>query len=464
MTSRLILRTFAGGEARLTWQSLPPPSGVSKKALVGLQTGVVKGCKPNQEEGQAAPLVNSSDSEEGPWKGVSGFGRLPRPTEFGVSARRQVKRLSAVLDGLVAKPEELIFFTGTLPGSTRDSMLALSQWSGFVIHRLKAWMHDIDSRYKCLFVWEWQRRGALHLHMAVHCDKEEHRREIFDGLRARWFDLLGAVSDRSGVDVFRRAGGRGTWKDALHKCRARAEWVRKSIGAYLGKYMSKAVGPTGAKSRYFYPSRWWGSTQNLKELEKAARTEDEYFCSSTGQAEGAYNRVSPFLELVSDWSASYRHKVMPGMTMVAANASVSLLRKLFTRGLSMKSLKENTTLREVSDEFQALMWLLHNEDSEWFCGAIAEYSAISAYMRRYCQNGHDIADAPDQGVLSLSSAAHMLNYAAASGAIYRTKKLHPREVLSIKQTCRRVVNAVERYLDEKYAHSLEDLSYVGRPV
>jgi hypothetical protein len=464
MVCRLILRTFAGGESRMTWQSLPSPRKEKKAVLDEVTTAVIKKSSPNQEKGDSSSLVNSSDSEEGLGPGVSGFGLVPKPTVFGLNARRQVKRLAAVLDGLAEKPSDVIFFTGTLPGSTRDSMLAISQWSGFIIHRLKAWIHDQDSRYNCLFCWEWQRRGALHLHMAVYVNDNTKRIGIYNGFKQKWIDLLETVSDRSGVDVFRRSGGRGTWRGHFDRIRARAEWVAKGVGAYLGKYLSKGIAPSGCLQKGFYPSRWWGSTQGLKNLEKAARTEDEYLCSSTGQAEAAYNDMVGLMELCSEWSTSYQHKVMPGRTFVGCNTAVPLVRKLFKKGLSMRSLTENKSLRECLDEMAALTLILHNEDSEWFAGVQSDFPVISTYLKHSA--GQDFADdgTPDRGVLLAASAVHMLHHAAIAGHRYRQKALHPREVLSIRMTYRRVMRAVEEYLEGRYKHSLDEISYIGRPA
>jgi hypothetical protein len=448
----------------MTWQSLPAPRKEKKAALDEVTTVVCKDGKPNQEKTPIRNLVNSSDSEEARLEGVSGFGLLPRPTTFGLNARRQVKRLAAVLDGLASRPQEVIFFTGTLPGSTPRAMLALSQWSGFLAHRLKAWMHDIDSEYKCLFVWEWQKRGALHMHAAVYVKNIANRNRIYNEFKMQWIRLLESICERSGVDVFARGGGKGTWRGCYSKIRAEAEWVKKSVASYLGKYMSKAVKPGQDKSKFFYPSRWWGSTQNLKNLEKAARTEDEYLCSSTGQAEAAYNGMVGLMELCSEWSTSYRHKVMPGRTFVGCNTSVPLVRKLFKRGLNMRALTENKTVRECLDEMAALTLILHNEDSDWFAGVQVDYPVITTYLKHVA--GQDFADegTPDRGVLLAASAIHMIHHAAIAGHRYRQKALHPREVLSVRMTYRRVMRAVEEYLEGRYKHSLEEISYIGRPV
>jgi hypothetical protein len=462
MVAQLILRTYAGGEARLTWQGLPSPRRESKTVADELTTEVGKKRELGKENLSVPNLVNGSDSEEARSVGVSGFGLLPRPTVFGLNARRQVKRLAAVIDGLAEKPGDVIFFTGTLPGSTPKSMLALSQWSGFLAHRLKAWMHDIDSEYKCLFVWEWQKRGALHMHAAVYVENIANRNRIYNEFKMQWIRLLESICERSGIDVFARGSGKGTWRGHYSKIRAEAEWVKKSVASYLGKYMSKAIGPGRDKSKFFYPSRWWGSTQNLKNLEKAARTEDEYLCSSTGQAESAYNEVAGLVELCSEWSTSYPHKVMAGRTLVACNASVPLVRKLFKRGLGMRELTENVGIVDCLAEFNALTWILHNEDSDWYAGVSNDYSVIGRYTQYAAGLEFREVERPDELILLAGSASHMLNAAATAGKRYRQKVLHPREILSIRSTHKRLMAAIDDYLEKSYSHSLSDVPYLGR--
>jgi hypothetical protein len=130
----------------------------------------------------------------------------------------------------------------------------------------------------------------------------------------------------------------------------------------------------------------------------------------------------------------------------------------------MRALTENKTVRECLDEMAALTLILHNEDSDWFAGVQADYPVITTYLQHVA--GQDFADegTPDRGVLLAASAIHMIHHAAIAGHRYRQKALHPREVLSVRMTYRRVMRAVEEYLEGRYKHSLEEISYIGRPA
>jgi hypothetical protein len=130
----------------------------------------------------------------------------------------------------------------------------------------------------------------------------------------------------------------------------------------------------------------------------------------------------------------------------------------------MRAILPDSGLREANDEFVALLWYLHNEDSDWFAGVSADFSVIQTFQKRSTGLDATTDMVPDTMVLLLNAAAHMLNHAATAGKIYRAKRLHPREVISIRQTYRRVMIAVERYLELKYAHSLRDVEYPGKPI
>jgi hypothetical protein len=405
----LSLKTYVGGEARLSWFRL---KAAGKDSVPKVDNHNGQNLKTAE---RSEHLVNRSDSEEVRYEGVSGFGLLPAPTKFGLPARRQVKRLSSVLDSKSENPGDTIFFTATLPGSTRASMLALSQWSGHIVHRLKSWCNGVDSTYSAIYVWEWQKRGALHLHMALYVENPSLRQVIFSGLKGQWVSLLEQVSDMAGVDLFARSGGRGTWRGRFDKIKAEAEWVKKSVGAYLGKYMSKAIHPGGEANKYFYPSRWWGSTMNLKHEEKAARWEDEHICLLSGDANGAYNQFAPLVELLSGWSTSYRHQVSEGQTTVGMGASIPLLKKLFTQEISMHELQKTPSWLEAIGELERLLDAMEEKRPDWMSGFRNECCAYDRY-RSVTEGigGAGYVSANDYACIVMAVSQH-LNSSATGG-------------------------------------------------
>jgi hypothetical protein len=459
------LQGFVGSEYRISWSQgrnprkeptvavseppSPPPSATQERLFPA-------------KESAPSPLVNGFDSEEARPVGVSGFGGIPKPTSFGLNARRQIKRLSACLDEIAGSSEKVIFFTGTLPGSTTDSMLALSQWSGFVIHRLKAWLHDVSGGYSSVFCWEWQKRGALHLHMAVYVKCESKRNLIYNGFKKKWISLLEYCSDKSGVDLFKRSGGRGTWRGCFDKIRARAEWVKKSVGAYLGKYLSKAIGPGKDKSKFFYPSRWWGSTQDLKDYEKSKRTEVEYSYLYAGDAERVYIDIQPHLELFADWSTSYGHKFVRGGTTVAYGIGAERFREITRWFLPMKDIRDTKTLKEVLKEAVALWQLLIFEEPKWMerVGGVAP--VVLEFNQLLSEGALSIGDSDYDEFAMIFHCFYFLKDACNKDSRYGGRSLPYRYAASVRSTFSRLESAVLDWEYKRMEHSLQDVHYPGR--
>lgn len=85
-----------------------------------------------------APLSLGSNSK--PERRSAGYGSLPqKPTTFGLNAKRQLIRSGAALES-VATPEECVFLTGTLPGSTAAAYESIAAYSGYIVNNLKSWI------------------------------------------------------------------------------------------------------------------------------------------------------------------------------------------------------------------------------------------------------------------------------------------------------------------------------------
>lgn len=226
------------------------PSGEHKYRLLALRPVA----KPRERN-----LVYSNEVQDGTLQASrrslrSGFGATPQKTCFTKLAKERVRDAVAILDQAFGK--QCLFTTGTLPGSTTASFEALAQWSGYLVERLKQWLRDNFQGVRNVYVWELQARGALHLHC---CFGSDNRRDLVL-LRRRWkrvwIELLNTVCDKSGVDLFARADG-GTWRYLDKYVRCDAQKVKKSVGRYLSKYLSKTAGQAN-KEGVFCPSRWWG--------------------------------------------------------------------------------------------------------------------------------------------------------------------------------------------------------------
>lgn len=232
----------------------------------------------------------------------AGFGGLPRRTVFGLRAKRTIQRVGGVFDRLF-RPEECVFLTGTLPGSTDESLRAIACWSGYIVHRLKAWINKYEPGKYDFYCWEWQQRGALHLHYAVYVHSPSNRELLIKRFRYQWVRLIKSVGEFAGVDMFNT--GRGfSHLPTSPKIQAYAQTVNKSVAAYLSKYCSK--GHATSESHYC-PSRWWGVSnacrRALEEMTETVTIE----CLSRNQAEKMYEEVMSITDVLSIKRYTYRH-------------------------------------------------------------------------------------------------------------------------------------------------------------
>ena len=313
---KIVAQSFPNNEIRVTWSSLPhvrePKSEVLSSGYIpDPEIGPII---QDTEEKFPAPLslVPNSQTE----RSDAGFGRLPdKPTAFGLNAKRSLIRRGAAMEG-TAPPEECLFLTGTLPGSTVDSFRSLAEWSSYIVHRLKSWVGNYALSKLDFYCWEYQKRGALHLHYCVWLPDSVGRSHILRGFHDWWVEILHTVGEKSHCDMFRKNSNKTHLGDT-GKVRAVAEICRKSPARYLAKYLTKSASPVRGAARAFSPARWWGTSRPLKAL-----------CDSLTQTieiiEGGYHRVRVLWEQIfhaCDSSDSvtyaYRHKVGSGHTLVS---------------------------------------------------------------------------------------------------------------------------------------------------
>lgn len=310
----------------------------------------------------SAPLSLAPNSKS--QRSSAGYGELPvKPTVFGLNAKRQLVRSGAAMEKTV-EPSECLFLTGTLPGSTEAAFSAIAAYSGYIVNSLKSWIANYVSSKLDFYCWEYQKRGALHLHYCVHVPEEGHREFIMGGFKDWWISMLSRVGERSNTDLFRKSATKTHLSDTS-KVRAVAEVVRKSVARYLAKYLSKSASPKRGPGRFFTPSRWWGTSRPLKALLEKLTDEVEIL-------EGGYFPVITRWEdirAVVDSSESvtyvYPHMFGVGQTCLSYPATPeeneSLWSKLVSMGVLMKvnvtkeSIIPSKDLRALRDEIHALV-------------------------------------------------------------------------------------------------------------
>lgn len=205
---------------------------------------------------------------------VAGFGRLHRgKNRPRRGTKRRIERLGGALDFL-SEEKGLVrsFITLTCPGSSKDAIEAFSAWTGYLLNRLNEWLRMRQSRYSGqkdffrLHVWELQKRGAEHVHYVCLLSRAVFL-SVTEDIRLWYANLLQRVSQLSGVDIFERADGKGSWSGNPGVLQIKVEEVVKSVSAYLSKYVGKTMGQRerGFTARLMpRPARLWGASRCLK--------------------------------------------------------------------------------------------------------------------------------------------------------------------------------------------------------
>lgn len=285
---------YPNGELRVSGGSLPVRRAKKDRrsfSCLSLQTCtnellLARARKPEKREGRLPP----------------GYGSLPKRRNFTLRARRTIARCGGCF--APASEGRLVFLTGTLPGGTREAMQAISRYSSWLIHvlllRIQRLVRVPSRDLLWTWVWEFQKRGALHWHAAIELPSPDHVDRLIGGFREAWGGLLELLSERSGVDVFARANG-GTWRDRPSYWRVDAQIARSSPSNYLAKYLGKGsdADSTGSRRR-FYPTRWYQCSRRLL-AELRERTLSFVF---SGGAEQPDSLSEPQLEYLSAVSAA----------------------------------------------------------------------------------------------------------------------------------------------------------------
>lgn len=349
---QIIAQSFPNNEIRINYTRLKSPSDYFSENSDGCNPngcgddsrdilGVGSGPSLSSDTINIPPLSLGLNSKT--QRSSAGYGTLPaKPTTFGLNAKRQLTRSGAALE-TVAPPEECLFLTGTLPGSTEDAFRTIAAYSSYIVNSLKAWIATRVKSKLDFYCWEYQKRGALHLHYCVHCPDRSDRDFILSEFRTWWISALSRVGNSANCDLFRKSAT-FSWLSDLSKVRAVAEVCRKSPARYLSKYLSKSASPKRGPARAFTPTRWWGTSRPLKALL-------ESLTKKTVIAIGGYHQVFKIREKVVHECQStegvtygYRHKFGMGHTWICFPSDTQENLSLWT------SIQAISTMKQVNSQ------------------------------------------------------------------------------------------------------------------
>lgn len=233
-----------------------------------------------------------------------GLGRPRRGT------RKRVIRLGGALDRYAYELGWVrCFVTLTCPGSSDRAVEGFSAWTGKILHTIHNWIGKkilrTSGRKECvrMHVWELQRRGAEHLH-AVYVVPPVVFDSIKKEIKEWWSNLLGRLSDETGIDFFERGDGKGSWRGNTDVLQVKVEKVEKSVGAYLSKYIGKELKPGSRVARFLKvarPARLWGASKFLKRS-LLLNTRSAYFDLETKSQEAVFRAIT---DLARKWQIRF---------------------------------------------------------------------------------------------------------------------------------------------------------------
>lgn len=217
------------------------------------------------------------------------WGKKQSEKIFRYQAGEKIKEGGAIIDRFCGASNATMV-TLTLPGSTYRAMDALARWSGWIVNRLTQIFRRVDSSappVHWFFVWEHQKRGALHMHWCLGWKVSQgFREELCERVAAKWWQCLKEIGTKEGIDLFERRGFQGTWRNRPEKWQYDIQQIEKSVAAYFAKYCQKNRSYNGEsklqaseqsvefrqranqnnpRSFTTYPSRYWGSSRTVKD-------------------------------------------------------------------------------------------------------------------------------------------------------------------------------------------------------
>jgi len=238
-------------------------------------------------------------------------------TAFGLDAKRRIFRVAGALDRFDSVRSNYLFLTATLPGDTDEAKWAIAEYAHEIIDGLKSWLSKRMLNRKEFYVWENQRRGALHFHYCVHVPDSKIQDEIRRGFKMEVVRLYDGIQKSHACSLW----GRYADCSSDAKCevlQARVETVYGSVGAYMAGYLAgkKCKHENDTRHRY-YPRRWFGVSRPLSALADSYTEKQEYEFTSLKDASETYHQLKE--EILDDalTFTEYKHKFGIGKSFVA---------------------------------------------------------------------------------------------------------------------------------------------------
>ena len=241
---------YPNNEVRIALYPERLPSDYFKKGIE-TQRAAIATLEASENNGTHVSSESELSRAEGAFNIKSKVDTPNRPPRLFLSrnGRRQILRAGSCFNN--DESTERLLLTGTLPGRLSEAHKALAEFSTYATKTLTNWLTRRSPGCKWMYTWEFQERGALHVHLVVELPHSVSA-YVKSHFKDEWNRIITSISEKSGVDLRKRT------KKYSHKSeKTQADWkvCDREPSRYISKYISKSK--TSAFSKWRYPPKTW---------------------------------------------------------------------------------------------------------------------------------------------------------------------------------------------------------------
>lgn len=235
-------------------------------------------------------------------------------TKFGKSAITRIYDAAGALDRYDAERSNYLFLTATLPGNTDEAKYGIAEYAHEIIDGLKSWLSKRMQNRLEFYVWENQKRGALHFHYCIYVPDEKIQENIAAEFKAEMVRLYDRIGQKHGCNLWGRYSSQ-SFAQKTDVLQARVEIVYGSVGAYMAGYLAgKGDKHSGDNNHRYYPKRWFGVSRPLSDLVKSYTEEVKHEFDSLREANEFFYQTKEYLLDDVLTYGEFKHKVGEGKT------------------------------------------------------------------------------------------------------------------------------------------------------
>lgn len=299
----------------------------------------------------------ATDTASDPSQSDRGRGENRLRTGLTKFARQTLQRIGGAV-GLACTTRSSCFFTGTFPGGSLSAQSAIASQAPWLVNALKAWLYKRIGKNIGYYVWEFQKRGTLHLHYVAVIENDDLRASVIADFRDEWIRLIAGASKRSGVNLFLGNKGRDFFTEK-EKLQIYAQECYKDCSSYLSKYLSKK-----SSSDFPAPCRLWGCTREARNLVAKGLISFSVIGKSLAVADDLAHQLDSYSEATPEKRRYFRHRFSQGFTILLYDDSIRhALKELSTLKSPEYHLKRRVFSLYGSLQKQEIVEYLENSSS-----------------------------------------------------------------------------------------------------